>query len=130
MEIKTPLSPGEFFDKLTILVNKVFYCPNTTDVKLAIIQLTELCGSFPGMTLGDWTKIEDDLINLRNINKALWSLEELARSNKLEQIAEPLKAWKAIRDNNLERSQAKNLINDSLGAIAEVKDYDTGKQDS
>lgn len=127
MKINAPISPGEFFDKFTILVNKVYCCTKPMDVKLAVIQLVELCGSYPGMTLGDWTKIQKALFELRDINKDLWNLEELARSNKLDQVADPLKVWQTIRDQNLARSQQKNSINDSLGSIAEVKDYATSE---
>lgn len=123
MKIIVPISPGEFFDKLTILVNKVYHCKNNDDLIWAIIGLIELAGSYKGARKEDWNRIADSLMSIRNANKELWHLEEQVRAIPSTQFGDKLIVSEEIRTKNAERWKAKRSINDQLGATREVKDY-------
>lgn len=127
MKIKAPISPGEFFDKLTILVNKVYHCKDDHDVKWAMIGLIELAGSYPGMSAGDWNKIADGLLGIRDANKELWHLEELVRKDPGERVHDRLKVSDVIREKNFDRYEAKQWVDEQLDATREIKDYATDR---
>lgn len=125
MRIKVPISPGEFFDKLTIQVNKVYSCKGLSVTKAAL-GLLELAGHFPGATMGDFLKISHAVEELRDTNKQLWDLEELVRVTK--DPGERLMISDKIRELNSQRSEVKNVISEQLGGLQEVKDYATSTE--
>jgi hypothetical protein len=118
------MSPGEYFDKITILVNKVFHCKEDHEVMWATIGLLELAGSSTGFTLEDWKKLANGLNGLRDANKQLWELEERVSDTSLSP-EERLSLSDKIRELNYERWECKNWIDEQLDGTQEVKNYDS-----
>ncbi len=125
MEIKTPLSPGEFFDKFTILVNKVYCCENKEDVMWAMIGLVELAAAAKQvMSQSDWEQIALPLTELRDANIVLWELENQLRRRAPTDIEGIASDSVDIRNKNADRWDEKDSINDLLLGTMEVKEHD------
>lgn len=125
MEIE--ITTGEFFDRFTILINKIYYCKDKNDVVISINELIKLSKCFEEIKPAGLKQISADLKKLRDINKELWQLEEIARTDM--SAYDPMKVWKSIREQNKERNLIKNNISKVFMEEREVKDYTT-TQDS
>lgn len=125
-EIVLRVSPSEFFDKLTIAVNKVYNVTEEDAVAGAMADLIRLCSHVSnlqgaGFTPEDFGRCANGLMILRDTNKLLWNLEEEVRAT--EDSAERLKISDEIRDQNWERHDTKAWIDEQFDALTEVKDY-------
>ena len=123
-DIRCMCSPGEYFDKLTILINKVYNCTDRWDVLDAVVALGQLFDGFPSVSKEEFNEIATGLKELRDINQKLWIYEEDVR--KIVNPTERLAMSDTIRELNAQRSEIKNVITEHLGGLREVKDYDTG----
>lgn len=117
--MKCEITHGEYFDRLTILVNKVYNCRKPEDVLKAMMDLIRLSTDFRDS--GRAATISDQITALRDTNKKLWELEEYVR---VEQDGiKRLAASDKIRELNGDRAGLKASIDELYGCIPEVKDY-------
>ena len=122
--MKCEISYGEFFDKFTILVNKIYNCKDRSDVVNAMFQLMELSSCFSDQTRPGRPDLHQFILELRNVNKELWDLEDKVRVCTDRDLR--LRVSDEIRELNAQRSRAKAAINGWYGDTQEIKDYATG----
>ncbi len=123
MQIQTPLSPGEFFDKFTILVNKVYCCEDGNNVMWAMIGIVELATAARSvMEQSDWEQIRQTLLDLRNVNKELWALEHEVRRREPKDLEGIANDSIDIRVKNNIRWNVKRVMNEMLDGTLEVKE--------
>lgn len=125
MKVKVPVRPSEFFDRLTILVNKVYNCPKESDVTKSLIELMALIKETDYAPVKkDIFRVAEALRNLRDANKDLWNLEEMVRI--VEGDNERLEISDQIREFNHKRWEYKHDIDEAFSSITETKDYSNG----
>ena len=125
--MKINISYGEFIDRFTILVNKVYNCVNGKDVTNAMKELIELstCYQEKPLRTGE-AELRDRLIwQLKHINRCLWEKEELVRQEINDKSR--LQLSDDIRELNKQRSEKKKALNVIHFDRVEVKDYATTK---
>ena len=122
--MKIEITEAEFYDRLLILINKVYCCDKTQDIRASVQQLIHLCCS-EGYRGYPSERIKD----LRDANIDLWNLEEEVRGEPDDERR--LLLSDQIREKNRLRSLAKRQIYTDGGGSnggSEVKDYGDGKK--
>ena len=127
MEVLVPITPGEWLDKVSILLLKIDRMPEASDKAMALVQLQalmstgkELCDMFSFSTGSG--KLYELFVDLYDTNGQLWGLEievrkDVKDGDKAILIAE-------IHRKNERRANIKNRIDTAIGSpFKEAKDY-------
>ena len=123
--VSAPVSFGEQLDKITILELKTHLIPNATQVTNAQKELDQLRAV--AATIGDYeTTCAADMKGLRDVNHALWHIEEDIR--KFENTGDFGEKFidlaRAVYKTNDQRAAHKRNINLALGSdLIEEKSY-------
>jgi hypothetical protein len=123
IEIKTPVSPGELIDKITIL--EIKSARMTDPAKVANVRM-ELAILTTTWRESGHTGIDGEWAQLRAINEKLWDIEDdirdKERARQFDQ--EFIELARAVYVTNDERAAVKRAINTRLGSkIVEEKSY-------
>lgn len=113
----TELTPGEFFDRLTIIIRKAFYNPENYLPKLKEYIRLLNSNDLPG-------ELIELICMLQMINTDIWNLESKIRKGKEGELGltEVGKRALEIRDVNAKRIYSVNEINKIFGIeIKETK---------
>lgn len=121
-----PISPGELWDKITILRIKARRIADATKnanvrAELAALEAVAARG-IPGS--GD---LDSLITRLHAVNESLWDIEDDIRCCERDQDFGPtfVESARAVYRTNDERGRIKRQINDLLGsAIVEEKQYE------
>jgi hypothetical protein len=124
-EIKVPLSPGEFLDKITILRIK---SKRMSDAKKLANVRQELAVLEDTWRASAYSKIdiEGEIDALLAVNERLWVIEDEIRDKERAQAfdAEFIRLARAVYFENDERAAIKRRINVTLGSgLIEEKSY-------
>jgi hypothetical protein len=124
-EIKVPLSPGEFLDKITILRIK---SKRMSDAKKLANVRQELAVLEDTWRASAYSKIdiEAEIDALLAVNERLWVIEDEIRDKERAQAfdAEFIRLARAVYFENDERAAIKRRINVTLGSgLIEEKSY-------
>lgn len=127
---KLLISPGELWDRLTILDIKLQKITDKKKLEVVEQELVRLKKLLEYITLAysarmasdeHWKlfmkKLEGLTTALTESNKTQWALEDRVRSERSADAAN------LARENNLYRVRIKNAINDMFGFPAEMKEY-------
>ena len=124
-QILAEISAGELLDKITILEikkEKIKDIEKLIDIKKELSSLTKTSDE----KIPDKSKINDLIINLKQINLKLWDIEENKRlAEKNQKFDEKfIKLSRDVYKTNDERAKIKLKINEILGSnIKEVKSH-------
>jgi hypothetical protein len=122
MKITAPISAGELYDKITILVIKATRMVDPEKLKNVRAELEALHEVAPVPN----PEIYDEVIALKKVNEKLWDIEDSVRALENNQSfgeAFVILAREVYKQND-ERSRLKRAISLKLGsAIIEEKDY-------
>jgi Family of unknown function (DUF6165) len=124
-DVRTPISPGELLDKITILRIKSMRMSNPeklANVRMELQALEETWRGSPYAKSG----IEADVNALLEVNERLWVIEDDIRDKERAQAfdAEFIRLARAVYFENDERAAIKRRINLKLGSsIVEEKSY-------
>jgi len=117
--LKVPQTPGDVFDRITILLLKVANSDRRVE---ALEELVKLSGAVAKQVEDDeWVAANPAINELLDVNEELWDLEEEIRAAEDEDKVEMIKQ---IHEKNRQRHEIKNVINEHLDSdVFEVKDY-------
>ena len=124
-EIKIPVSPGEFLDKISILrikAERMSDSAKVSNVRLELRALEETWGASAYARID----IEADIDALSLVNERLWVIEDDIRDKERAQAfdADFIRLARAVYFENDERAAIKRRINTALGSkIIEEKSY-------
>lgn len=125
MELLIPVSPGELLDKLTILEIKLERIDD--EAKLVNVrrehELLTRAWRESGLDDRDVARLRE---RLREINEALWRIEDAIREEEREKRFGDrfVELARSVYQQNDERAALKRQINESLGSeIVEEKSY-------
>jgi hypothetical protein len=119
--IKAPISPGEYWDKVSILIRKFVEVPEAVARGTILLELASLFKECPPDQ--DVRRDQESIHDLFEINSKLWKLEIVARQEDREDHM-VVGTIREIQQLNWERHCVKNSIADEQGEeIWEVKDY-------
>lgn len=119
------VSPGELWDKITILRIKAVRIADEAKLKNVRIELTMLESAATRAT-GRSTELDALIERLCGINESLWNIEDDIRRCERENDFGPkfIELARSVYRLNDERGRNKRQINDLLGsAIVEEKQY-------
>jgi hypothetical protein len=122
MALLIPISIGELWDKYTILLikkEKIKDYNKLIHINLEINKLDEFINKYS-------YKDNNLFINLININKKLWDIEDKLRiKEKIKQFdSEFIELARSVYYNNDKRAKIKKEINNNFNSIIhEIKDY-------
>ena len=126
--MKTPLIPiswGELFDKITILQIKLDNIQDKNALKNIKIEYDELFKIYDNNFLED-VSAKRFLIDLKNINKKLWNIEDNIRDKERRKSFDKkfIELARSVYITNDERSRVKRNINETFGSqLIEEKSY-------
>ena len=124
-ELLVPISPGELIDKITILEIKSQRMSDPAKLQnvrteLAILNATWSASPFSATDIGDEWR------GLREVNAALWDIEDDIRDKERDARfdARFIELARAVYVTNDERAAIKRRINTKLGSVlVEEKSY-------
>jgi transcriptional regulator of nitric oxide reductase len=123
--IKVPVSPGEVLDKITILEIKSERMSDPDKVANVRVELALLQATWTD-TIRDTREIQKLHAQLKEINEALWEIEDDIRDKERAREFDDrfIKLARAIYVTNDKRSRIKKELNQHLGSeIIEEKSY-------
>jgi hypothetical protein len=123
--IKVPVSPGEVLDKITILEIKSERMSDPEKVANVQVELALLQETW-AETISDTDVIQSLHAKLKEINEALWEIEDDIRDKERAKEFDErfIKLARAVYVTNDRRSQVKKELNLHLGSeIIEEKSY-------
>jgi len=123
--IKVPVSPGEVLDKITILEIKSERMSDPEKVSNVRREL-ELLQQTWGETIRDTEEIQKLHAQLKEINEALWEIEDDIRDKERAREFDDrfIELARAVYVTNDQRSEVKKALNLHLGSeIVEEKSY-------
>jgi len=122
MDVVVPISPGEWFDKVTILQLKVDRL-EVDDKRLQAWKHLYVLMNQQDLRKVDWTACEEQICYLYDINAKLWDFEEQIRkpdtcNTVIVELSAQIRHW------NAERASCKRIIDETFESrLTEVKDY-------
>ena len=126
--MKTPLIPiswGELFDKITILQIKLDNIQDKNALKNIKIEYDKLFKIYDNNFLED-VSAKRFLIDLKNINKKLWNIEDNIRDKERRKSFDKkfIELARSVYITNDERARIKRNINETFGSqVIEEKSY-------
>ena len=123
--IKVPVSPGEVLDKITILEIKAERISDPEKVANVRVELALLQETW-AETIRDTDVIQDLHVKLKEINEALWEIEDDIRDKERAKEFDErfIELARAVYVTNDRRSEIKKELNLHLGSeIIEEKSY-------
>jgi hypothetical protein len=123
MNIVCPVSLGELVDKITILMIKEQKITDQDKLKFIGEELKELCSQLSSLSL---TGMDEHLNDLKDINLALWEIEDDIRECERASTFDEkfIELARAVYKTNDKRFAIKNKINQTYGSsIREMKSY-------
>lgn len=126
MNIKVPISVGEFFDKITILEIKNDRIQDSGKLVNIRKELDSLNAMLADMSISR-DDIQDEISELRGVNEKLWVIEDDIRDQEASKTFGErfIELARAVYFTNDRRSEIKRAINIKLGSdFIEEKSYE------
>ena len=121
MEIMTPITPGEWFDKISILMLKVHRLVDCEDRAMALKQLYALMSN-DDLKKTHWDELSPLVAELYDTNAELWNTEKEIREHLHHDVKIIL--LNKVHSGNRRRAKLKQEIDIQMNAsFTEVKDY-------
>ncbi len=123
--IRVPISPGELIDKITILEIKRERLTNTKQLENVKHEL-ELLKATRDTQIASSPKTEELTQQLKDVNEALWDIEDAIRDCERESEfgSRFIELARSVYHQNDRRAALKREVNEHLGsAIVEEKSY-------
>ena len=125
MSIKIELSIGELLDKISILQIKAERIDDPSKVKNINKELDVLMSLWNDSPYSD-TKLSSEINELKNINEALWDIEDKIRDKERNQLFDKdfIELARSVYFTNDKRAEIKRIINGKTGSeLIEEKSY-------
>ena len=125
MSIKIELSIGELLDKISILQIKAERIDDPSKVKNINKELDVLMSLWNDSPYSD-TNLSSEINELKNINEALWDIEDKIRDKERNQVFDKdfIELARSVYFTNDKRAEIKRIINDKTGSeLIEEKSY-------
>ena len=125
MSIKIELSIGELLDKISILQIKAERIDDTSKVKNINKELDVLMSLWNDSPYSD-TNLSSEINELKNINEALWDIEDKIRDKERNQVFDKdfIELARSVYFTNDKRAEIKRIINGKTGSeLIEEKSY-------
>ena len=125
MSIKIELSIGELLDKISILQIKAERIDDPSKVKNINKELDVLMSLWNDSTYSD-TNLSSEINELKNINEALWDIEDKIRDKERNQLFDKdfIELARSVYFTNYKRAEIKRIINGKTGSeLIEEKSY-------
>ena len=126
MNVKVEISLGEFFDKITILEIKSERISDAAKLVNINNELDSLNALLAGQSFSR-KDVEKEVANLKEINEALWEIEDDIREQESNKSFDErfIELARAVYVTNDKRSEVKRDINLKLGSnFIEEKSYE------
>ena len=125
MSIKIELSIGELLDKISILQIKAERIDDPSKVKNINKELDVLMSLWNDSPYSD-TNLSSEINELKNINEALWGIEDKIRDKERNQLFDKdfIELARSVYFTNDKRAEIKRIINGKTGSeLIEEKSY-------
>ena len=125
MSIKIELSIGELLDKISILQIKAERIDDPSKVKNINKELDVLMSLWNDSPYSD-TNLSSEINELKNINEALWDIEDKIRDKERNQVFDKdfIELARSVYFTNDKRAEIKRIINSKTGSeLIEEKSY-------
>ena len=125
MSIKIELSIGELLDKISILQIKAERIEDPSKVKNINKELDVLMSLWNDSPYSD-TNLSSEINELKNINEALWDIEDKIRDKERNQVFDKdfIELARSVYFTNDKRAEIKRIINGKTGSeLIEEKSY-------
>ena len=125
MSIKIELSIGELLDKISILQIKAERIDDPSKVKNINKELDVLMSLWNDSPYSD-TNLSSEINELKNINEALWDIEDKIRDKERNQLFDKdfVELARSVYFTNDKRAEIKRIINGKTGSeLIEEKSY-------
>ena len=125
MSIKIELSIGELLDKISILQIKAERIDDPSKVKNINKELDVLMSLWNDSPYSD-TNLSSEINELKNINEALWDIEDKIRDKERNQVFDKdfIELARSVYFTNDKRAEIKRIINGKTGSeLIEEKSY-------
>ena len=125
MSIKIELSVGELLDKFSILQIKAERIDDPSKVKNINKELDVLMSLWNDSPYSD-TNLSSEINELKNINEALWDIEDKIRDKERNQVFDKdfIELARSVYFTNDKRAEIKRIINGKTGSeLIEEKSY-------
>ena len=125
MSIKIELSIGELLDKISILQIKAERIDDPSKVKNINKELDVLMSLWNDSPYSD-TNLSSEINELKNINEALWDIEDKIRDKERNRVFDKgfIELARAVYITNDKRANIKRIINSKTGSeLIEEKSY-------
>ena len=125
MSIKIELSIGELLDKISILQIKAERIDDPSKVKNINKELDVLMSLWNDSPYSD-TNLSSEINELKNINEALWDIEDKIRDKERNQLFDKdfIELARSVYFTNDKRAEIKRVINSKTGSeLIEEKSY-------
>ena len=125
MSIKIELSIGELLDKISILQIKAERIDDPSKVKNINKELDVLMSLWNDSPYSD-TNLLSEINELKNINEALWDIEDKIRDKERNQVFDKdfIELARSVYFTNDKRAEIKRIINSKTGSeLIEEKSY-------
>ena len=125
MSIKIELSIGELLDKISILQIKAERIDDPSKVKNINKELDVLMSLWNDSPYSD-TNLLSEINELKNINEALWDIEDKIRDKERNQVFDKdfIELARSVYFTNDKRAEIKRIINGKTGSeLIEEKSY-------
>ena len=125
MSIKIELSIGELLDKISILQIKAERIDDPSKVKNINKELDVLMSLWNDSPYSD-VNLSSEINDLKNINEALWDIEDKIRDKERNQVFDKdfIELARSVYFTNDKRAEIKRIINGKTGSeLIEEKSY-------
>ena len=125
MSIKIELSIGELLDKISILQIKAERIDDPSKVKNINKELDVLMSLWNDSPYSD-VNLSSEINDLKNINEALWGIEDKIRDKERNQLFDKdfIELARSVYFTNDKRAEIKRIINGKTGSeLIEEKSY-------
>jgi len=125
VSIKIELSIGELLDKISILQIKAERIDDPSKVKNINKELDVLMSLWNDSPYSD-TNLSSEINELKNINEALWDIEDKIRDKERNQLFDKdfIELARSVYFTNDKRAEIKRIINGKTGSeLIEEKSY-------
>ena len=125
MSIKIELSIGELLDKISILQIKAERIDDPSKVKNINKELDVLMSLWSDSPYSG-TNLSSEINELKNINEALWDIEDKIRDKERNQVFDKdfIELARSVYFTNDKRAEIKRIINGKTGSeLIEEKSY-------
>ena len=125
MSIKIELSIGELLDKISILQIKAERIDDPSKMKNINKELAVLMSLWNDSPYSD-TNLSSEINELKNINEALWDIEDKIRDKERNQLFDKdfIELARSVYFTNDKRAEIKRIINGKTGSeLIEEKSY-------